>query len=189
MSPLSRSSVTTLALGLAFCAACGLPLGRKAVAQAPEGKRLMKDLSAAFEGVEKALAHGDAEAVSTHAGALSLAARKAPQLKPEKNEEMEEEFHEHGARVAELASQAAALARGRDLAAASIVFEEARKTCVSCHVKFRGQDPESGLFPARQGTVFGEVGITKLDGQERSDRSRVLVFLDGLKHAADSPTP
>ncbi len=82
------------------------------------------------------------------------------------------------------------LAGKRDFTEESQVVEEIRHSCISCHVKFRdNKGREHDLFPNVGNVITGEVGILKLNGEERNDRTNVLVFLDRVKTKSDFLLP
>ena len=83
-------------------------------------------------------------------------------------------------RTGGISSTIISFAEREKLDSAREAFEEIRSLCVSCHVKFRENNFESGLFPARDNTIAGQVEIRKLDGTPRKDRSNVVVFLEGV---------
>ena len=72
----------------------------------------------------------------------------------------------------------------KDTAYVPTLVQKIRQTCVSCHVKFREDNDKIGLFPSTGNVITGEVIITKLNGNDRIDRSNVVVFLDRVSSAS-----
>ena len=54
--------------------------------------------------------------------------------------------------------------------------EEIRHNCISCHVRFANDT--YGFYPSQDNLLVGEIEVLKLNGEERSNRSNVLAFLD-----------
>ena len=139
----------------------------------------MMAFSQAIIGIQKALAAGDTEGVSIHATALENTTKEVSNLKPHsKNKAVSHAFDGYRTRIEQLTSELVSTVGAEQFAKVSQIAHEIRHTCVSCHVKFRGDRDEYGLFPSLGNVITGEVKILKLDGQERADRSNVVVFLD-----------
>ena len=145
--------------------------------------------SEAVLGIQKALASGDAGPLSVHARALKKAAEEVPDLRPGARAVLVRAFDQFRADIDRLSSELVASAREEEYAAGSQVVGEIRHTCISCHVKFRVARDESGLFPNQGNLITGEVRILKLDGKERIDRSKVVVFLDRVERGTGFPLP
>ncbi|MBI1925608.1 hypothetical protein HYR99_15310 [Candidatus Poribacteria bacterium] len=147
----------------------------------------MLGFSQAILGLQKALDSGDIDAVLTHAETLKKAAEEVSDLKPHTNVELMQTFNEYRARISRLTSELVSFAREKDVAGVSGVVADMRYTCISCHIRFRKANAEIGLFPVLGNTIAGQVKILKLDGEERADRSNVVVFLDRVP--SDAPLP
>jgi plastocyanin len=139
---------------------------------------VMLAFSQAIKALDSELAGSDAEAVLPHAEALKTAAREMPNVSLQKNKDMIQLFNEYRTTMGRLASEMASLAREASLTEARQVMEEIRSTCIACHVRFRDRNNERGLFPALRNVITGDVEIMKQNGEKRTERSNVLVFLD-----------
>ncbi|MBI4585441.1 MAG: hypothetical protein HY717_15620 [Planctomycetes bacterium] len=153
------------------------------------GKSLMKDLSIAFDGMEKGIAASDPQRFSRHAKAMEETAKAILSLKPTQNQDLQAAFNDCRAKVLALSSEIAALSEKQHLGEAEQALEEIRRTCVTCHLKFREGNKNSGLYPARGNTIFGQVKVLSADGKEVMDCSNVVVFLDKVKSDSAFPLP
>jgi hypothetical protein len=140
----------------------------------------MITLARGFRDAEESLQSGDAAALAQHAELLRAAGQRLEGLVPQRNAELLPVFERCRSALAELAGKLGECARAQDLPHASQALEDLRSTCVQCHAKFREDNSERGLAPARRNTILGQVKVLKLDGSEREDASNVVVFLDGV---------
>ena len=151
---------------------------------------VMLPFSKAVLGIDKGVAGGDAEGVLSHAEAFQkVADAKLRNLSPAKNKDMIQLFDEYLATIGSLSSELVSVAKDKNFTEVSQVVEEIRRTCVSCHVRFRYGNDEKGFFPIRGNTIWGKVKILKLDGGARTDRSNVVVFLEGVESDGDFALP
>ncbi|MCZ6674971.1 MAG: hypothetical protein O7C75_18730 [Verrucomicrobia bacterium] len=151
---------------------------------------VMLALSKAITGLEKGLAGDDSAAVLSHAKTLKkIAGEGLLSIKPQKNEDMLQLFNEYGTKINSLSSEMVNLVKKKNLAKVSQLVEEVRRTCISCHMKFRTGNDEKGLFPLLGNVITGKVKILKLDGEKRTDRSNVVVFLDRVNNDAGVSLP
>jgi len=139
---------------------------------------LMKDLSDGFTALEKEIGAGDTEAVARELTVMRAAYPRMKTLGTAVHPDLEEEFGRHVRRFGELLEEVGELAAESRLIGAEQAFDELRATCVSCHLKFRSDNEERGIFPARENTLVGTISLRDADGAIREDRSAVLVFLE-----------
>ncbi len=147
----------------------------------------MMAFARALLGVEKGLAAGDAEKVAAHAYDLREASGKIADLQPQVNEDLPGVFDAYRTRIGDQASDLVELAEARQLDEISRTLEEIRHTCISCHIKFRIDLDEYSQFPNVRNAIAGQVRVFKENGQERLDRSNVLVFLERVAGASPPP--
>jgi plastocyanin len=152
----------------------------------------MEGLSQSFERLEGHLALGDSSGIVGASTDMQAFAAHLDRVRPELNAEFLDVFSQHAARVGELVSELAELARNERIGAAAQAFEELRATCVTCHLQFRSNNVERGNYPSRENTVVGTVELRDVEGGGREDRSWVLVFLEGgpprtFANARDNP--
>ena len=107
---------------------------------------------------------------------LAAAAGNTEGLEPHANEDARESFDGY---LDDLRNLSAALVvdveRGQRLRAMS-ALGEIRNRCVQCHMIFR---PEiESTYPNQGNVIRGQISIERADGEERADRSNVVVFLD-----------
>ena len=139
---------------------------------------LMLSASQALQGAERGLAEREWGALAQHVGALGCVGSELEQLGARQG----------GARGARIETGARALTgpcgemlelnEAQYVEHAAGVLDDIRRACVTCHAKLRAYDPQRGEYPARGNTVAGEVEVRTLAGEQRQDRSSVLVFLE-----------
>ncbi|MFQ5653533.1 MAG: hypothetical protein ACE5GW_02235 [Planctomycetota bacterium] len=149
----------------------------------------MRGFAREFRILERALLSGDGETAASSAAALGHLATTGSGLRPQRNLDREGEFRAHLEEIAARAPRIEALARSGSLRSATKDLEGIRRSCVSCHRRFRRGNEETGNFPARWNTISGRVRVLQIDGEERSDRSDVVVFLEGIPAMLDAPVP
>ena len=81
------------------------------------------------------------------------------------------------------------LVKAGKVAEASAALDSVRRSCIECHVRSRVDNVESGMYPARQNTVFGRVDVSTLAGAQREDSSNIVVFLDRAAKGIEYPPP
>ena len=153
-----------------------------------ETKAVMLALSRAITELQKTLTLGDAVAVLSHAKALKEATGKLSDLRAQRNIDLAQLFNEYQTTIGNLSAEMVSLAEEKNLEAATHVLEDIRDTCISCHAKFRINTDETGFFPARKNTIAGQAKILKLNGEERFNRSNVVVFLDHVSSPTGFPS-
>lgn len=147
----------------------------------------MMDFSKALLGVEKGLAAGDAEVMARHALVLKETTEKLADLQPQVNVGGEREFDMYRDQIGRLATDLFTRVETHQLAEIPQVVRQIRHTCISCHVKFRAANDQYDLFPNAKNAITGAVRIFKTDGEERTKRADVLVFLERVTAVASSP--
>ncbi len=169
---------------LLFCLALPLAPGASLIAGGGDLPQVMEEFSRAFGGLQRALNEEDAASLSIRASALRKASRQTAGLRPQQNLEIDEEFYRYLEEVGRISSEIISFAQREKFDSAGAALEGIRSVCVSCHVKFRERNAESGLFPARRNTIAGQVEILKLNGTQRTDRSNAVVFLERVKRGS-----
>jgi hypothetical protein len=132
----------------------------------------MLAFSRAIRGIDKGLTNGRADSIRLHARAILTA--PTDDLAPHINADYPDEFARQLQQLRSIATQLDTHAQHP--AHAAQLYRQLRSTCTSCHVKFL--DEEKRFFPAIDNIVAGQVRIFSIDGEEREDRSDVLVFID-----------
>ncbi len=148
----------------------------------------MKLMAESFLAIEKGFADGDVVAVAEQAKLLCETSSGIAALKLEGGKKDFAERQEYQLGLAALAAQLAALKEPGQLPSAALVLHDIRHTCVSCHLRFRDGNEESGLFPAHDNTIQGAVRLRDMSGAERKDRSGVVVFLDQVVRPGGWPS-
>lgn len=172
---------------LAGCCLVGLAAGR--VEGESRAETAMLTLAKTVLGIEERLTAGDAAGAAGLADEMAGVAGEMSYLTPESHGELPGVFHGYRTDLARLAKELAATCRTGPPATAAQVLAEVRATCVSCHVKFRRRNDADHLFPNPGSVVAGQVRVTRQDGEERTDRGGVVVFLDGADTTAPVPLP
>jgi cytochrome c556 len=157
--------------------------------QHPGGQATMMTLAKSMLGIQRGLAAGDTAGVMAQAKALQQAVKGLADLEPERNGDLVAGFDGYRSDIARLTADLVTAATRRDTAEIAPIAGEIRHTCVSCHVKFRRKTDDNGLFPNIGNLVAGQVELVKQDGEERTDRSNVVVFLERGGGGADFPPP
>ena len=147
----------------------------------------MMAFARALLGVEKGLAAGDVEKVAAHARDLSEASGKIADLQPQANADLPGVFDAYRTRIGGQASDLVKLAEARLLDEIPRALEKIRRTCISCHIKFRIDLGEHSQFPNVRNAIAGQVRVFKENGQKRPDPSNVLVFLEWVAGASPPP--
>ncbi|MEE9166788.1 MAG: carboxypeptidase regulatory-like domain-containing protein [Candidatus Neomarinimicrobiota bacterium] len=149
----------------------------------------MLRFSKAIMGIQKALDKGHTGVIFIHAEDLKKATEEISNLNPHINLDLVDVFNENRTKVGNLTSELLYFLAEKKLAVIPHIVQDIRHACVSCHVKFRATSDEFELFPNLRNVISGEVKILKLDGEERSDRSNVVVYLDRVKSESGFPLP
>ena len=180
--------------GRRVAAFAGLLLAAHVLAQQPsENLALMNALSQRFRSLEQGLAEGDLQRTKSIAADLRALLDEHLISPPPELARAQDAFAEQVARLDRDAAEVVELSGAGNLPGAGQAFEELRASCVSCHVRFRSNNEQRGLFPARDNTLVGTVDLVDADGEPRADRSWVLAFLEGPRagppyvHARKNP--
>jgi plastocyanin len=139
---------------------------------------VMNDLSRRFAQLEALLAAGDAAGFVQEVERSDDIAHRLSGLRPQVAPKVPGDFERHAERLRDLVVESARWAGEGRLMQSRQAFEEARATCVSCHVRFRTDNDRRGYYPAVGSTVTGNVELRDAQGNAREDRSWVLVFLE-----------
>ena len=110
------------------------------------------------------------------ARALSVAAKSTEGLSPSANGEMSESFDRYLEDLRSLSGDLVTHVERCQTPRAVSALQEIRNTCVRCHTIFR-PDVDS-IYPNQGNIIHGQVTLERMDGDMRSDRSNVVVFLD-----------
>lgn len=186
-----RRSLGRIVLGAAAALLAG---GGTSTAQSPTEKpalspelTVMNDLSRRFAELEALLKTGDAPGFAREARRADDLGHRLARIRPQVAPKVPGDFERHAERLAELVAESARWAGEGRLDHSRQAFEEARATCVSCHVRFRADNDRRGDYPAVGNTVTGTVELRDVQGGARDDRSWVLVFLEHRGAAAELP--
>lgn len=152
------------------------------------GVRAMTSLAGGLRSAEKAVGEGDFETLLGSTAEMKRAIDAFPTMTPQINGDLREVFDGYASNLAYQISGLSDAAAGRQQKTAQIV-DDIRRTCVSCHAKFRNTTDKAGRYPDRANVITGEVKILRRGGGERVDRSNVVVFLDRVKAGTDWPSP
>ena len=168
--------VFTLSLCLAFLSALPGETGQ----DNPESEihPVMFEFSKAIHEIEKEFPDIDPEKILPFVSAMYQACEDFTTVEPQKNREISQIFDKYRTEIKKMISELLTQLMRKDTAYVPPLILRIRHTCVSCHVKFRADNDKIGLFPSMGNVITGEVIITKLDGNDRIDRSNVVVFLD-----------
>lgn len=157
----------------------------------------MGAVAKAFEAVEASLAAASSvsdpgsdagsDSTAVHAASLRHALERAKDVSPQRNDALAAGFERYRGEALLHAGDVGTLAEGGDVAGARESLRALRRTCVSCHVKFRSLESEAGLFPGKHNTVTGTVTVRTVDGEIKKDASGVVVFVDGVDVGAEPP--
>jgi plastocyanin len=142
----------------------------------------MMALAEAFAGAEKSLARSDRNAFAGSVDTIRELSKGIPGIHA-RGSAIDGGFLARASGLGDVALDASRRARGGDAAGAAAALEGVRDACVQCHAVHRPGNARRGMYPARGNTVAGEVSVAMLGGEEREDRSNVVVFLEGV------PTP
>jgi len=139
----------------------------------------MNELSQRFRSLELWLRGGDLERAAALAGEVrELLMEPLPLAAPEHVPD-EGAFASQIARLDASAAELGELAARGNLLGAGQALDELRAACVSCHVRFRSNNDVRGTYPARDNTISGTVELDDVDGEPRTNRAWILVFLEG----------
>ena len=138
----------------------------------------MSDIAQGFRRLEKALESSDQETAESESRSLGELAARIRLGAPARNQHAAGLYSAVLDSVTGHAREIEGLAAEGRLAGAAQAFEALRGACVTCHVTFRENNEQIGLYPALKNTVSGSVRLWDADGNERVDRSWVLVFLE-----------
>lgn len=144
----------------------------------PEIHPVMFEFSKAIHEIEKELPDIDPEKIVPFVSAMYQACEDFNTVEPQKNLEISHIFNRYRTEIKKLISELLTYLMRKDAANVSPLFKKIRHTCVSCHVKFRENNDKIGLFPSTGNVITGEMKISKLNGNDRINRSNVVVFLD-----------
>lgn len=151
-----------------------------AVVADEDAGRLMHAIGNLFRETEAAIAAHDAALLVDKASQLGRECQDVGSVRPGANTQLADVFAEYAHALAPLAAEVEAGARSGDLVRAAQSFERLRTNCVACHIRFRADNGEHGLFPATNNTLTGRTSIRTLDGKQREDKSNVLIFVEGV---------
>jgi len=139
---------------------------------------VMYELSKSISNIIKNLPDGDAQTLYPYAVALYQTSQDLDKVSPQKNMEIDHLFDKYGSDIKYLSNELLVQINNENLSQVPQIIRDIRKTCVTCHIKFRRDNNKIGQFPSAGGVIHGKVKISKLDQNERSDRSGVVIFLD-----------
>lgn len=135
----------------------------------------MLSFSRAAHGIEKGLNSGHADSIRHYA--RTITATEIDDLIPRINADTPREFARQLEQLRATAAQLDTHAHSTEHAAQ--LYDQLRNTCTGCHVKFLDEDKR--LYPAVDNIVAGRVRVFTIEGEERADRSGVLVFIDRVE--------
>ncbi len=173
-----RRSWIAVVAALCFAISLGASAAQDGDRAPRTGVSLMNDVSQHFQSLETRLATGDLAGASRIATELGELRDHLARTRPQVNATLVDEFERHVTRFGDIVGETARLASGGRLGDAAAAFEDLRAACVTCHVRFRSNNAERGLYPARLNTIAGTVVLRDADDRPRSDRSWVLAFLE-----------
>ena len=156
---------------------------------APSWLSVMEGFSATFRGLERSQENKNFEQIPSLAEDLANNAGRLRGLHLDSGTELDADFEAYPDKIEALARALCDSAVEKDERRLSLNIGQLRQTCVSCHAGFRQTDPPEGFFPAVGNTVIADVRIATVDGQEKSDHSGVVIFLDGVKEIPASDLP
>ncbi|MCH7763356.1 MAG: hypothetical protein IIB95_06390 [Candidatus Marinimicrobia bacterium] len=139
---------------------------------------VMFEFSKAIHEIEKEFSNMDPEKILISVSAMYRACEDFSTVEPQKNLEISQIFDKYRSEIKKLISELHTQLMQKDTAYVPTLVQKIKQTCVSCHIKFREDNDKIGLFPSTGNVITGEVIITKLNGNDRIDRSNVVVFLD-----------
>ena len=143
---------------------------------AAEPHPAMADFAVAIRQATSGLATDDLEKLLSAARALSVATRQTEGLEPQAYGDLRETFDAYLQDLRVLSDDLVDQAEKNRTRPAAAALHEIRNTCVLCHTMFR-PDIESS-YPNLGNIIRGQVTIERADGEQRADRSSVVVFLD-----------
>ncbi len=136
----------------------------------------MAEFASALRAATSSIGTGDFEELLSAARSFSKATQETAGLEPRANEDMRALFDRYLEDLTILSDDLVVQAQKKQSQRAVSALHEIRTTCVRCHTIFR-PDIESN-YPNRGNIIRGQVTIEKMDGDNRADRSNVVVFLD-----------
>ena len=134
----------------------------------------------AFLGLEKAQKKADVKALLSHATNLVKYAQNASTiLKPQKNAQQRQTFENHLVQLQTRATDMVTTVQKQNMPQIREGIENIRRTCVSCHVRFRNNTDD--IYPAQHNIVTGDIQLVNMDGNPLKDRSNIVVFIDRVE--------
>ncbi len=170
-----RLKTSIRAACFALCTVCGTSAQDHSSAPPMDTHPAMLAFSRAAHGIEKGLASGHADSIRYYARTITKTETSdlAPRINADTPGEFARQLHELRTIAAQLDTHAQHPDRAVQL------YHQLRNTCTNCHVQFLDEDKR--LFPAVDNIVAGQVRVFSIDGDERTDRSGVLVFIDRVE--------
>lgn len=167
--------------------ACALLAPGVASTSETDGARRMGEVAQAFEALDTVLRGQLPAAALDPARRLQLALTNAAEVRPQRNLDDRAVFDRYLERARKLSTEILGVVEEGNADRAAELLGDVRTTCVSCHVRFREETPELGLFPGRPNVLSGVVRVTTEDGVRKDDASNVVVFVDGLPESNYPP--
>ncbi len=149
---------------------------RIAHAQSSEIHPSMADFVTALNEATAQIGTGHVEELLSATRALAAASRETTGLQPYANDDKGGSFDRYLEDLRNLSDDLVVHVENGQTPGAVSALREIRNTCVRCHTIFR-PNTESN-FPNRGNIIHGQVAIEKMNGDDRTDRSNVVVFLD-----------
>jgi plastocyanin len=139
---------------------------------------VMYKFSKSISSISNDLPAGDATLLLPHVIAMHQASQELDNVNPQKNTGIAYLFNEYRTEIKNLSYELLVQIKNENLSQVPQILSDIRQTCVTCHIKFRNDNDHTGQFPNTGSVIHGKVKILKFDGNERIDRSNVVLFLD-----------
>ncbi|MEE8335685.1 MAG: hypothetical protein V3S48_04545 [Candidatus Neomarinimicrobiota bacterium] len=134
--------------------------------------------SKAINDIQKEIPVKNPQLILPHVQAMFAACQDLNSVTPQQNFEDIEIFNKYRIDLKNQISSLLTHLNDNSTTVIPSLMGDIRNTCVSCHLQFRQNNDTIGLFPGRGNIISGSVNIKKLNGEYRTDRSNVVVFLD-----------
>lgn len=149
----------------------------------------MRAVSLPFRQIEEHHARGQLAHVANFAERLATNVNLLHEMTGELGPARAKRVEQHVDRIRAAALELRAMNDQSTPSHAASLIEMIRQSCVECHISFRDIGEGQSFYPAKGNTVIADVSLLTSSNQERSDRSNVVVFLDGIRGSAGHALP